>query len=103
MVIACGPSGLTVHPGGYRISPASLDADKGMLDKVLHGIVRNRENKDPKSQWMPRLKYLIEPGGQMTYQKAREQTVTGASGWPAHLKVSEGSPLRIAVGEKNSR
>jgi hypothetical protein len=103
MVIACGPSGLTVHPGGYRISPASLDADKGMLDKVLHGIVRNHEKKDPKSQWMPRLKYLVEPGGQMTYQKAREQTVTGASGWPAYLKVSEGSPLRIAVGEKNSR
>jgi hypothetical protein len=103
MVIACGPGGVTVHPGGYRISPASLDADKGMLDKVLHGIVRNHQNKDPKSQWMPRLKYLVEPGGQMTYQKAREQTVTGASGWPAYLKVSEGSPLKIAVGEKNTR
>jgi len=103
MTIACGPSGLTVHPGGYRLSAASLDADKGMLDKVLHGIVRNHQRKDPKSDWMPRLKYLIEPGGEMSYQKAREQTVTGASGWPAYWKLSEGSPLKIAIEEKNPR
>jgi hypothetical protein len=52
---------------------------------------------------MPSLKYLVEPGGQMSYQKARAQAITGASGWPAHLKVSEGSPLKIVVGEKNAR
>ena len=102
LTIACGPNGLVVHPGGYRMTLPSLDADSGMLDKVLHGIVRNHEKHDPKSDWMPRLKYLIEPGGQTAYAKARKQHITGASGWPAHLQVTEGSPLRLGFEEKKT-
>jgi hypothetical protein len=83
------------------LSLSSLDADSGMLDKVLHGIVRNHEKQDLKSDWRPRLKYLIEPGGQTAYAKARKQDITGASGWPARLQVTEGSPLRLAVEEKD--
>ena len=76
LVVACEPDGLILHPGGYRLSLASLKKDRG-LKADLETIVRNHALIDPMIRPIPRLMFLVEPGGDASYLEARKQTGFG--------------------------
>ena len=103
MVVACGPQGLVVHPGAYHLSTAGLEANSGLLDQTLKGIVRRHETADPKSEWRPKLRFLVEPGGHESYARARKQSIAAGLDWPARLQIAEGSPLKVSVGGSTTR
>ena len=71
LVVACARDGVTIHPGGYRLSPNALKK-QGALSRDLEAIVRNHAIIDPSIRPKPRIEFLIEPGGTETYAEARK-------------------------------
>ena len=99
LVVACGPSGVTIHPGGYRLSSKTL-AQPGMLVRDLRTIVQNHALIDASIRPRPRLEFLVEPGGSQTYAEARRQTVLSGLPWPVTLRVAEASIARTFPKER---
>jgi hypothetical protein len=99
LVVACGPSGVVIQPGGYRLSAPNLEPKDAKLVETLRGLVERREAREPANVMVkPRVTFLVEPGGQTTYWKARQQTVLAGLGWPVRLRVAEGS-VSSAIGQ----
>ncbi len=90
LVVACGPAGVTIHPGGYRLSRKTL-AKKDLLATDLQTIVRNHALIDANVRPKPSLEFLVEPGGAETYAEARKQTVLSGLPWPVTFRVAESS------------
>ena len=87
LVVACGPDGVVIHPGGYRLSRAALGKD-GALRRDLQTIVRNHEMIDAGVRPRPRVQFLVEPGGGETYTEARRRTVLDGLMWPVSIQVA---------------
>jgi hypothetical protein len=87
LVVACGPDGVELHPGGYRLSLTALKRDK-RLKRDLVTIVQNYTLIDPMIHPRPRIKFLVEPGGGETYAEARRQTILSDLAWPVTLQVA---------------
>jgi hypothetical protein len=95
LVVACGPAGATIQPGGYRLSASNLEPGEARLVELLRGLVERREAREPRHVMLkPRLTFLVEQGGQATYEKARQQTILAGLGWPIRLRVAEGDVVR---------
>jgi hypothetical protein len=94
LIVSCGPKGLTLQPGGYRVSATSLDEGKVSLPRVLRSIVNSSQGAQPNVTVRPEIHFLVEAGGQETYWKARRQTALAGLGWPTSLRVAEAEPLR---------
>ena len=90
LVIACGPDGVVLHPGGYRLTLSSLKRERG-LGRDLETIVMNYAMIDPMIHPRPRLKFLVEAGGAETFAEARRQTVLSDLEWPVSIQAA-GSP-----------
>jgi hypothetical protein len=99
LTVACGPDGVRVHPGGYRLTFNALQKD-GILKRDLETIVRNHEIIDPMIHPKPRLEFLIEPGGSETYSIARRQTVLSGLSWPVSIHVAESASARMFPKER---
>ena len=95
MVVACGPKGVAVHPGDYRVTKATLKAKDDLLVAQLRAVVRRREQADPEHPLHPSLRYVIEPGGRETYAAARAQVTLAGLGWPDATQVSGGDVFRL--------
>jgi len=99
LVVACASDGVTIHPGGYRLTLAALKKP-GALVGDLQAIVRNHAIVDPNIHPNPRVEFLIEPGGSDTYVEARKQTVLSGISWPVTFQVSETSAPRVFPKER---
>jgi hypothetical protein len=99
LVVACGPDGVVLHPGGYRISRSSLQRDRLLL-RDLETIVRNHELIDPSIHPRPRVRFLVERGGSETYWEARRQTDLAGLSWPVSVQVAESSAPRVMPKER---
>jgi hypothetical protein len=102
IVIACGPKGAVIHPGGYQLSARALKA-KGkdaVLANWLKSIVRNRQQVDPMIRPRPSIRYLVEPGGSETYHDVRRQTVLSGIDWPMVLQVADTRVLDFLPKER---
>ena len=93
LVVACGPEGVVIHPGGYRLSSKALKARDGLLVSNLKTIVQTRRQVDPMIHPHPSVRFLVEPGGSETYWDARRQTMMAGMDWPVALQVSDSSIL----------
>jgi hypothetical protein len=89
IVVACGPSGVTIHPGGYQLSKKTLGGKDDVLARSLRTIVHRRQQVDPMIRPIPSIRFLVEPGGGDTYQAVRRQTVLSGIDWPSVLQVSD--------------
>jgi hypothetical protein len=49
--------------------------------------------------WEPRIRFLVEPGGERTYREARKQTILAGTGWPVILQVAEADQLNLLPRE----
>jgi hypothetical protein len=95
LVLACGPKGVAVHPGDYRVTKATMKAKDDLLVAQIRAIVRRREQADPEHAIHPSLRYVIEPGGRETYAMARTQVALTGLGWPSTTQVTGGDVFRL--------
>ncbi len=95
LVLACGPKGVAVHPGDYRVTKATMKSKDDLLVAQIRAIVRRREQADPEHAIHPNLRYVIEPGGRETYAMARSQVALAGLGWPATTQVSGSDVFRL--------
>jgi hypothetical protein len=93
MVVACGPEGVVLHPGGYRLSSKALKANDGLLLRDLKTMVQTRRQVDPTIHPRPSIRFLVEPGGIETYRDARRQTVLSGLEWPVSIQVADSNIL----------
>lgn len=100
IVIACRPSGVVIHPGGYQLTNRTLKGKDPMLAKSLRSIVRIRQQVDPMIRPRPSIRFLVEPGGGDTYREARRQTVLSGIDWPTALEVSDTRVLDFLPTER---
>jgi len=97
ITVVCGASGLTIQPGGYRITAAALQegrADK-LLVRYLASSVRRRAQVDPNIRPQPRVKFLVERDGGSTFWEARKQILFADLNWPMSLQVAGGQSPRL--------
>lgn len=95
LVLACGPKGVAVYPGDYRVTKATLKAKDELLAAQLRAIVRRREGADPDHPLWPSIRYVIEPGGRETYATARAQVALSGIDWPSSTQAAGGDTLRL--------
>jgi hypothetical protein len=89
MVVACGPEGVVIHPGGFRISTKAMKSNNRLLLKNLKSVLQTRRQVDPMIHPVPSVRFLVEPGGIDTYREARRQTILSGVDWPVALQVSD--------------
>ena len=95
MVLACGPKGVAVYPGDYRVTKATLKEKDELLVAQLRAIVRRREEAQPDRPLHPKIRYVVEPGGRETYAMARGQLALSGLGWSTSTQVSGGDVFRL--------
>lgn len=90
IVVVCGADGVTIHPGGYRITGRALEAGRadGLLVKELLLVAQRRAATDPAIRPLPRLKFLVENGGTDVFWAARKQILFSGLSWPMSLQVA---------------
>lgn len=94
-VVACSPQGVSVHPGNYRVTAATLKSKEDLLSGQLRALVRQKEQAEPGTTVEPSIRYIIEQGGHQTYTAARAQVIFTGIDWPTSFQVSDGEPLRL--------
>lgn len=100
IVVACGPSGVVIHPGGYSISLKALKGKDPIFTTSLKTIVRLRQQVDPMIRPKPTIRFLVEPGGGETYRDARRVTVLSGIEWPTVLQVADTRVLDFLPRER---
>ncbi|MDB5352293.1 MAG: hypothetical protein JWN86_3540 [Planctomycetota bacterium] len=100
MSVACGSQGVTIHPGGETIAMAAMKADDRLLPTKLSAIVNGQRDSEPGVGLRPRVRFLVKPGGEATYLKARWQTSAAGTGWPLVLQVADRPSSRLFGGGK---
>jgi len=92
LVVSCGPKGVVIHPGAYRLSKASLRAKDAKLARSLKTIVTARQISQPEMIWKPQVRFQVEPGGQKTYWTARGQVLMEGLDWPTTVRLADAVP-----------
>jgi hypothetical protein len=90
VVVDCGRDGVTVQPGGYRLSRQALESGD-LLVRRLEAVVASERARRPGESAKPLLHFLVQPGAEATFWQARQQTTFAGLDWPATLRVAEGT------------
>jgi hypothetical protein len=80
----------------------TLDALKkrdGLLKSEIVALVKARRTADPKLTIEPRVRFLVQPGGESTYWTARGQFLLSGLDWPISTQVADPDPLTILPTE----
>ncbi|WP_165064918.1 hypothetical protein [Paludisphaera rhizosphaerae] len=90
IVVACGTDGLTIQPGGYRITNQALRTrrDEDLFVRNLEAVARKRAEVDPGIRPRPRVKFLVEEDGAQNFWEARRQILFSGLNWPMSLQVA---------------
>ncbi|QDV34254.1 hypothetical protein [Tautonia plasticadhaerens] len=100
MVVACGPKGVTIHPGGYKIGEEVIAKDDGRLVQTLRAVLSSRRRREPSASPVPSLRFLVEPGGYGLYWDARAQVELAGLGWPIEWQATERRTFTIFGSER---
>lgn len=100
IVVACGPDGVVIHPGGYRLSLRVLRTNRGMLVRQLKTIALLRRQVEPTIRVRPFVRLLVEAGGSETFTEVRRQTILSGLDWPVSLQVADTHTLGVFPKER---
>jgi hypothetical protein len=100
LVVACGPKGVTIHPGGYKIPEEVVKKEDDRLVKALRAVLVTRRRAEPGSLPVPSLRFLVEPGGYGLYWAARSQVELAGMNWPITWQASEPRTFTIFGSER---
>lgn len=92
LVVSCGPKGVVIHPGAYRLSTPTLKGKEANLVKALKTIVSARQLAEPETVWKPQVRFQVEPGGQKTYWTVRGQILMEGLDWPTTVRLADAMP-----------
>ena len=95
IVVVCGPQGVIVQPGNYRVTAEALKDREGLFKKQVVALVKNRRLADPGTPVEPRVRFLVQPRGFETYHEARSQFFVSGLTWPTSTQVADPDPLVI--------
>ena len=99
LVVVCESKGIIIHPGAYRLSHAAIKAKDGNLVKALRTIVDAKQLAEPTLKWVPRIRFLVEPGGHRTLWTARGQLFAEGLDWPSSVQTATGLSMRPPTQE----
>jgi hypothetical protein len=88
IVVVCTPRGVIVQPGGYRVTADALQERDGLMKKQMIALVKAKRTADPKVIVEPRVRFLIQHGGEKTYWSARSQYLLSGLDWPATFQAA---------------
>lgn len=100
LVVACGPKGVTIHPGGFKIAEEVIAEDDGRLVQTLRAVLSSRRRQEPSASPVPGLRFLVEPGGYGLYWDARAQVELAGLGWPIEWQATERRTFTIFGSER---
>ena len=95
LVVVCGPRGLVIQPGAYRVTSDALRNREGLLRSQLIALVKARRNADPRKRVDPKVRFLVEPGGEDNFWEARGQFMLSGLDWPITTQVADPDVLSI--------
>ena len=99
VVLVCGPRGVIVQPGGYRVTADALNDRDGLMKKQIVALVKAKRTSDPKVVLEPRVRFLVQPGGEKTFWTARSQFLLSGLDWPMTTQVADPDRLSIIPSE----
>ena len=100
IVLVCGPRGVIVMPGGYRVTADALKDRDGLMRKQMVALVKAKRTADPKVNLEPRVRFLVQPGGDKTFWAARSQFLISGLDWPMSTQVADPRPpVHHPIGE----
>ncbi len=92
MTVVCGRNGVTIGQTGETLDWAALTRDDNALPARLSAIVEERRAAQPGLGLRPHVKFLLQPGGEKAYLRAKWQTTYAGNGWPMTLQLAGSSP-----------
>ena len=98
VTVGCGATGVTIHPGGRTIALESLKADDSLFPSAVAQVVKARTDAEPNVGFRNRVRFVVKPGGEATYLKARWQLSRAGTGWPMVLQMANAAPPRLFNG-----
>jgi hypothetical protein len=87
IVVVCSSHGVIVQPGAYRVTAAALKDRDGLLKKQIVALVKARRTAEPKVIVEPRVRFLVQAGGEKVYWAARSQFLLSGLDWPMSTQV----------------
>ena len=99
MVVVCGPRGVILQPGSYRVTADALKDRDGLLKQQMVALVKARRAADPSVILEPKVRFLVQSGGSKTYWAARSQILLSGLDWPMTTQVVEPDSLSILPSE----
>ncbi len=96
--VVCGPDGVLLYPGAYRLTAAALAADPERLPKQLAAILNEQALRYQEIRWRPSLVYKVGAGGNSIYWDVRRQTIIAAASWPSRVEMAETTNTAFAPG-----
>jgi hypothetical protein len=88
-----------VQPGSYRVTADALKDRDGLLKKQIVALVKAKRSADPKTIIEPKIRFLVQPGGDKTYWAARSQFLLSGLDWPVSTQVADPDHLTIIPSE----
>jgi hypothetical protein len=99
IVVVCNARGVIVQPGAYRVTAQALKSRDGLLKTEIVSLVKARRTLDPKQTIEPRVRFLVQPGGEGTYWTARSQFLLSGLDWPISTQVADRDALSVIPSE----
>jgi len=94
ITVACDRNGATIHPGNVTVPLDTLTRDDSAFPAKLRALVAANQAAEPEVGFRPRVTFVVKPGGEDTYLKARWQAATGTN-YPQGLRVVESGAPRL--------
>jgi hypothetical protein len=99
IVVVCNQRGVIVQPGAYRVTVDALRSRDGLLKTEIVALVKAKRTANPKLTIEPRVRFLVQPGGENTYWTARSQFLLAGLDWPMTTQVADRDVLTILPSE----
>jgi hypothetical protein len=99
IVVVCNQRGVIVQPGAYRVTVDALRSRDGLLKTEIVALVKAKRTANPKLTIEPRVRFLVQPGGESTYWTARSQFLLSGLDWPMTTQVADRDVLTILPSE----